>query len=253
MWFERAKELINNVEGDISLIVKNLNTGETFSYREDEVFPSASIIKIPILMTLVEHVQDGKLDINEAYRIGDERIVGGAGIILYLSDLPYTLLDYATLMTDLSDNTATNKLIDILGLEAIAETCKAIGLQDTVLSRKLMHLDGINKTLKNLTSGRDMLKTFEWMHNNPERYELAIKILKQQLLNDLLPTYTEQTYDFAHKTGMITGTRHDVGIMYLKDPIFVSFLSKDLKDGMDGVRLANELGVMIVEEFNKEA
>ena len=249
MWFNEAKNLINSVEGDISFLVKNLKTGQVFSHREDEVFPSASIIKVPILISLLDEVREGKYELNAAYPIGDEKIVGGCGIILYLSDLPYTLMDYATLMIDLSDNTATNKLIDVLGIEAINRKCKEMGLKDTVLERKLMHLDGENKYKKNLTSAKDMLKLFELIYNNPDKYELALKLLKQQLLNDLLPAFTEKNYEFAHKTGEISGTRHDVGIMYLKDPVFVAFMSKNLKDELEGVKLANNLGKLIVKEF----
>jgi len=249
MWFDKAMDLIHATEGEVSFLVKNLKTGETFAYKEDEVFLSASIIKIPILIALLDGAREGLFDLNKAYPIGDERIVGGCGIILYLSDLPYTLMDYATLMIDLSDNTATNKLIDIIGIEAINAKCKEIDLKDTVLTRKLMHTEGENQYKKNLTSGRDMLTLFEYIYNDSQKHETALMLLKQQLLNDLLPTFTERNYEFAHKTGEITGTRHDVGIMYLKDPIFVSFMSKNLKDGLDGVRLANALGVLIVDEF----
>lgn len=250
MWFEKAKELINATRGDISFLVKNLNTGEFFSHREDEVFPSASIIKVPILIALLEGAREGLFDLNKSYHIGDERIVGGCGIILYLSDLPYTLMDYATLMIDLSDNTATNKLIDIVGIDTISAKNREIGLLDTVLERKLMHLEGANKHKRNLTSPRDMLKLFEWIYKDCEKHEIALKLLKQQLLNDLLPAFTKKDYEFAHKTGEISGVRHDTGIMYLKDPVFVAFMSKNLSDEFEGVKLANDLGRMVVEEFS---
>jgi beta-lactamase class A len=102
----------------------------------------------------------------------------------------------------------------------------------------------------NFTSAQDMLAIFEMLHNNPEQYAGTLQILKLQMLNDLLPTYTNrESYAFAHKTGELPGVRHDVGIMYLDEPIFVAFLSKNLSDEFAGVRLANELGVLIYNEF----
>jgi len=250
MWFEKAKELISNTEGDISFVVKNLRTSEVFLHKEDEVFPSASIIKVPILMALFEQVAKGQLDINKSYTVSKAEFVGGCGIIQFMSELPYTLMDYATLMIDLSDNTATNKLIDVVGIDEVNALCSKIGLLDTILGRKLMDFEAMKQGKNNLTSGRDMLKLFEWIHFNEEKHETELKLLKQQMLNDLLPTFTERSaYEFAHKTGELSGVRHDVGIMYLQDPVFVSFLSKNLKNGLAGVRLANELGVLVAEEF----
>ena len=252
MWFEQAKERIQKVEGDIGFLVKNLATGEVFSHQADDVFPSASTIKVPILVSLLETAEQGKLKLCDPSPIPSGEVAGGCGIIQMLSEeIPFTLLDHAKMMIVLSDNAATNQLIATLGIDEINATCKKHGLNDTVLGRKMMDFEAKARGLDNFTSCQDMLSIFELLHKNSEQYSVAIQILKQQMLNDLLPTFTNRaSYEFAHKTGELPGVRHDVGIMYLSDPIFVAFLSKSLSDEHAGIRLANELGVLIYNAFS---
>ena len=251
MWFEQAKASIASVDGDIALLVKNLATGEIFSHRGDEVFPSASTIKVPILVTLLGAVAEGKLDLNAPAPIPTGQVAGGCGIIQMLSaEIPFTLLDHAIMMIVLSDNAATNQLISTLGIDAINATCQKLGMKDTVLGRKMMDFEAKQRGLDNFTSCQDMLTLFTFLHQNAAQFDGAVQILKAQLLNDLLPTFTNRaSYAFAHKTGELPGIRHDVGIMYLDDPIFVAFLSKNLTDEFAGVRLANELGVLLCDTF----
>jgi beta-lactamase class A len=250
MWFEKAKKLISAVEGEVGFLVKNLATGETFAHNADAVFPSASIIKVPILAALLDAAAEGRLDINAISAVSPSDIVGGCGVIQILSEkLPLTILDHATLMIALSDNTATNQLISIIGMDNINAKCRELGLKDTVLGRKLMDFEAKKQGKDNFTSCADMLILFEKMHNNPEQYALALKLLKQQLLNDLLPAYTGFKFDFAHKTGELGGVRHDVGIMYLDVPVFAAFLTKNLAKDLDGVRLANDIGILLCQEF----
>ena len=251
MWFEKAKQLIAGVEGEIGLLVKNLASGETFAYGEGTVFPSASTIKVPILLTLLDAAAEGRVDLNAASPVSKADIVGGCGIVQFLSEkIPFTLLDHATMMIDLSDNTATNQLIANVGMDRVNAKCRELGLKDTVLGRKLMDFEAKKQGRDNFTSCADMLVIFETIHKNPERYALALKLLKQQMLNDLLPLLTvPDEFEFAHKTGDLGGVRHDVGIMYLRDPIFIAFMSKNLKRDLDGIRLANEVGLLIYNEF----
>jgi len=252
MWFEHVKECIQKVDGDIALLVKNLATGEIFSHQSDVVFPSASTIKVPILVSLFDACAQGKFDINAPAPIPSGEVAGGCGIIQLLSEeIPFTLLDHAKMMIVLSDNAATNQLISMLGIDEVNATCQKYGLKDTVLGRKMMDFEAKMQGLDNFTSAHDMLAIFELLHQNSEQYAGALQILKMQMLNDLLSTYTNRgSYAFAHKTGELPGVRHDVGIMYLDEPIFVAFLSKNLSDEFAGIRLANELGALIYNAFN---
>jgi len=255
MWFDKAKQMIGDTEGDVGLLVKNLSTGEVFAHGEDVQFPSASIIKVPILLALLDEAARGHVDLKTVSPVPPANIIGGCGIVQYLGDnIPFTLLDHAVMMIDLSDNTCTNQLIDAVGLDKINDKCRELGLKETVLGRKLMDYAARSRGIENLTSCRDMLVIFEHIHNNPDKYALALKLLKQQMLNDLLPllAYPDE-FEFAHKTGELSGVHHDVGIMYLKDPVFIAFLTKNLKRDLDGIKLANEIGLLIYSEYKKKA
>ena len=251
MWFEKAKQLISKVEGDIGFLVKNLATGETFAYRDDEVFPSASTIKVPILWALNDEAAEGRLDLNMACPVPPSEVVDGAGIVKFLSgNLQYTLLDHATLMIDLSDNTSTNQIIAALGMDKINAKFKDLGLKETVLGRIMMDFDARDQGRDNFTSCRDMLLIFNTIHDNPEKYAPALKILKQQILNYLLPHLIyPKDFKFAHKTGGLPSVRNDVGIMYLSVPVFVAFFAKNLKIDIQAVKLANEIGLLIYNEY----
>ena len=253
MWFDKAKLLIGETKGDVGLLVKNLATGDVYAHGENVIFPSASIIKVPILLTLIDEAAKGKVELKTVSPVPPAEIVGGCGIVQYLGEnTPFTLLDHAVMMIDLSDNTSTNKLISAVGLDSVNNKCRELGLKDTKLGRKLMDYAARDRGIENITSCRDMLVIFEHIHNNPDKYALALKLLKQQMLNDLLPllAYPDE-FEFAHKTGELSGVHHDVGIMYLKAPIFIAFLTKNLKRDLDGIKLANEIGLLIYNEYKQ--
>ena len=251
MWFDKAKEQIEKTNGTVGLLVKNLTTGETFSHNAEAGFPSASVIKVPILVTLLDAVAAGELELTARIPVAPADIVSGSGVIRFLSEgLPFTLLDHAMLMIDFSDNIATNHLISVLGMERINARCKELEMHDTVLARKMMDFEAKMQGRDNLTSCRDLLAIFAHMHSNTEKYATAFKILRQQTLNNLLPgAFAEDTLDFAHKTGGLDGVRHDVGILYRSDPIFVALLTKDLQCEYEGVRLANDIGCLLCTAF----
>jgi beta-lactamase class A len=101
----------------------------------------------------------------------------------------------------------------------------------------------------NFTSCGDMCKLFEHLHDNSSKYEEALDILKKQIHNNLLSGLLDpDAFEFAHKTGGLPHTLLDTGIMYLREPVFVAYMSKDLKSEKDGYRLAHELGLLIYEE-----
>lgn len=252
MWTDKAKELIARTRGQVGLLVKNLKTGEVlFSYNTGMVFPSCSVIKVPILLTLMDEAADGRIDLGQPEPVSPDACVEGSGLVRHLSEgLPLTCRDHALLMIALSDNTSTNKLISLLGMQKINEKIRELGMKDTVLARKMMDFEAKAQGKDNFTSCDDMLILFTRLYDNPDRYGDAIAILKQQQLNSMLAASLDtDAFEFAHKTGGLPYTHHDIGIMYLKDPIFVSFMTKELKEEKDGLSLAHDIGLLIYEAF----
>jgi len=155
----KIKEQIKDLDGICSIIIHELKTDEKIFINEDKVLPSASIIKYWILWKLYSKAYQGKVDLNLEIPLKEEDKVGGFGVIQHLHpNLNLNLRDYATLMMIQSDNTATNVLIDYLGMDAINDEIKALNMKDTSLQRKMMDGKAKEKGFDNFTSAKDTYK-----------------------------------------------------------------------------------------------
>jgi len=252
MWMEQAKKLIVTTDGLIGFLVKNLRTKEVlFSHNAEMIFPSASVIKVPILMALMRETEAGRLDLGEALPVSGENLVEGGLVHAMTEGIALPWRDHALFMIALSDNASTNHIISRLGFENVNARIRELGMTSTVLGRKMLDFEARSRGKDNLTCCGDMLILFEHLHENPDKYKEVLKILKKQIHNNLLSGLLDpDTLEFAHKTGALPHTLLDTGIMYLRDPIFVAFMSKELKKEKDGHRLAHELGLLICEEPN---
>jgi beta-lactamase class A len=252
MWMEQAKKLIATTDGVIGFLVKNLRTKEVlFSHNAEMMFPSASVIKVPILMALMREAEAGRLDLGEALPVSEEDLVEGGLVHAMTEGLALPWRDHALFMIALSDNASTNHIISRLGFESVNAAIGELGMASTVLGRKMLDFKARSRGKDNLTSCSDMLILFEHLHENHDKDKEILKVLKKQIHNNLLSGLVDpDTFQFAHKTGALPHTLLDTGIMYLRDPIFVAFMSKELKREKDGYRLAHELGLLICEEPN---
>ena len=256
MWTDESSkkilELIKETDGQIGFLIKNLKTSEVlFSHNASMVTPAASIIKLPILLTLLDEAAEGRISLDEAVPVSAGDFVEGSGLIRHLSGKqPLSWLDHALFMITVSDNASTNHLISRLGIDSINSKIKSLGMKSTVLGRKMMDFEARAQGKDNYTNCDDLSVIFEHFYRNGEKYGEALRILKQQQHSDLLAGLLDtDAFEFAHKTGGLPRTRHDAGIMYLRDPVLVAFLSKELKHEKDGLRLAHEIGLKIYEEF----
>lgn len=248
---KRLLELVEALDGEAGIVVKNLATKEElFAHNADSVCASASTIKIPVLLELLDQHAAGSFDIYAMDDVAEEDICVGAGVIRHLT-IPnqYSWMDYAILMIILSDNVATNKIIRKLGFEAVNQKLEEIGAKDTVLQRVMFDLKAREEGRENLTNARDMQIIMEYIYDNRERYALALDIMERQLVNDKLPALIQPAIKFAHKTGELEGIRHDVGIMYLQDPILVSVICQKLTSNLEGTLFHGQVGRVIWEEL----
>jgi beta-lactamase class A len=253
---DKIKEEIDKFKGICGVIIKNENTGELLQYNEKLVFPSASIIKLSILLELFKRIENGEFSLEDRVMLKDSDKVGGFGVLKELDcNLNLTIKDLATLMIILSDNVATNKLIDILGMDSINNTVKELGMKDTVLGRKMMDEEAKKRGLDNYTSAKDTLTIFEAYLNPskivelcPKNRDTIIDILKKQQCNNKLPFLMPKDIAFGHKTGDLPGVEHDAGILFSKTGnIIIVVLTKDLEDNAYGVQFNNNIGKIVAE------
>lgn len=220
--------------------------GHAFGLRSSEIFPAASVIKVPIMLAVLQAVQKGKLNLETRYVLQDDDRVTGSGILFELSSgLNPTLHDLLHLMMVISDNMATNLLIDLLGIDPINEFLEPYS--QTRLVGKLQLPEHRRNTLqkqglRNQTSPQDMAKMLLELTQgqllNPELTRVALTMLERQQYKHMIARYLpwdgeEVAARVASKSGEIQGTRNDVGLVWLEgsnQPYAIALLSKGVAD-----------------------
>lgn len=223
------------IPGKVSFLYENLVTGERLSYRENEPLMAASVIKLFVMTAAFQRIEEGRLDPEEILYVKKADHVPSCGALTYLHDgIGVTIMDLVTLMIIFSDNTATNVLIDLLGLEKINGTIRELGFEETVLQRKMYDLEKSGKGIQNYITagetGRLLIMMYQGSLISRQASEGMISILKNQQLCSKIPFYLQalpEEPEIAHKTGEDAGITHDVGIVYGKEPFLVCFCGNE--------------------------
>ena len=135
---EQIGEICEGFNGRIGLAATNLQTGETVGYQADVIFPTASVIKLAVLLTLMQQVEDGQYDLDDLVMLRRADHVGGSGLLQHLSPgLTMPIRDWAFLMMSISDNLATNILIDHVGMAKVNAWLDDNGYPEVRLHRKI--------------------------------------------------------------------------------------------------------------------
>jgi beta-lactamase class A len=240
------------------IVIKHHGTTAQLALNPELVFPSASMIKVPILYEIMRQSTQGTLSLDEMLPVTKDVRVDGAGILFELRpNIMMSIRELATLMIVLSDNTATNMLIDRIGMLAVNETMNSLGLPATVLRRRMMDFAAAKRGEENQTTALDMANMFEILLNSsalpPEYSTLMLDILKRQQVRDKLPFFLPEETILANKTGTLPGAEHDGGILYLPNGTYIiSIFTDGLKANYEGLQLVARLGKIIYDHFTKE-
>lgn len=237
-----------NFNGKISLYANDFR-GNILEINSNEEYNAASCIKVFILVELFRQVYLGKKSLDEKIKYNKENYVNGSGILRYLTcGLELSVKDIATLMMIISDNVATNIMIDYLGIENINKTIKELGCFDTELYCKF---ESVEDKVFSKTTPKDYAHIFELI-NNCELWDKSISmqiidILKNQkyheMIGDGIPQlYTETDNEFVNyivsKSGKYQSVRNDGGIVSTKYGNYV--LTIFIKDFLDQDYLNDE-------------
>ena len=229
-----VQKLLAHFDGKVWLYAKNLDNGAEFGLRADEKVRTASTIKLPILCALFDLVESGKVHWEEKLTLREEDKVSGSGVLREFSaGAQLAVRDVAHVMIVVSDNTATNLILDRITADAVNDYLDRIGLKVT---RSLRKVRGDGNDLK-LPSGfskasllaenrpyglgvstpREMVTLLEMIERgkivSPEASKEIIAILKRQQYKDGIGR--RRADDVASKSGALDALRSDVGIVYL--------------------------------------
>lgn len=223
------QKIIEEYPQKISFVIRNLSFPYLeVSHQKDKSIPAASLIKLPIMLAAFKAIGEGRISLEEKIVIKKKDIWGGSGIIKAMK-LPtsFSFKKLIELMISRSDNTAANKIIDILGFDYINSVCKELKLKNTRLERKLTDFSSRRQGKENYTSAADCAfillviynKKLTTLLNLPSHLKLeefALSCLKKQVIADRLPLLLPPEVEVAHKTGLERNIVHDVGIVFSK-------------------------------------
>jgi beta-lactamase class A len=237
---ESVRRLADGFSGVLAVAARAEDTGELLAFDPDRVMPTASVIKLAVMAEVFRQEQAGSLSLAERIVLDEGNRVGGSGVLKDLSPgLALSVLDYTTLMITVSDNTATNMLIDRLGgVDPVNRFVREqLGLETITLHRKVSfpprpESDGGGRPPLGEASPRHLMELVSliWQRRlvSPRACDDMLAILGRQHFLDQVPRFlrcaglAERTgppgdIKVACKTGMVDGTRADAGLLLLRD------------------------------------
>ena len=240
------REIDHNLDGVMGIAIEDLTTGQKFLLREDEVFPQASSIKIAVLAELYHQAQlssegaAGKAKLSDLYTVNASDLVPDSDIMQGLtpSVTRITNHDLATMMVAVSDNSATNVLIDRVGMENVNVLLDSLGLTHTRLQRKMMDLKAAGEGRENVSTPREMMTLLEQIYRgkvlNKEMTEGFLKMLSTHK-NSFLPRDLPEGVRTANKPGDLEAVRNDSGIVFAQNrPYVICVMTTYLRTERDG-------------------
>ncbi|MCX6643337.1 MAG: class A beta-lactamase-related serine hydrolase [Candidatus Bathyarchaeota archaeon] len=219
----RLQEIADDSDAVFGFAVKDLTTGDEIHVNGDEIFPAASTIKVSILLEFFRRVEDLSLNPKEPLVYHTKDKTAGSGVLKMLSEGSVTmpLIDYATLMMTVSDNAATNILIDFLTMDKINMNLEQIGLKVTRLTRKMMDMDAARSGLEFLTTPAEMIQLIEsvYLHDKLTQFacEQTLRVMqypKEGLIQGVIRNSIPDKVPVANKSGWLGGATCDIGLVY---------------------------------------
>ncbi|MDD5440972.1 MAG: class A beta-lactamase-related serine hydrolase [Candidatus Omnitrophica bacterium] len=212
-------DICDKLPFQVSYLIQDLKYKDITAVRlPDRPMPAASLIKLPLLGSVFKAIDEGKISLSDSFLINRKDITGGSGV-LKAKKLPVELKleELLELMIAFSDNSATNKVINILGREYIADSFKYLGFNDSILARDMMDFSSRRKGIENYTTVNDVSKVLQLLYGHAlvrnDLSDFAIEILKKQKVRDRIPKYLPNM-PIAHKTGLERSVVHDAGIVF---------------------------------------
>lgn len=253
---KQLQKIISRSSGITGLATVDLTSGETiFSFNSDLSFPQGSAIKIPILMEVFKQVHEGAFKLSEKISIKSGNVVGGSGIIKDLkTPVSLSIRNISTLMIALSDNTATNVLIDRVGMSNVNSTLESLGLQQTVLQRKMMDIKASAEGQENLSTPAEAAKILKMLYNgafiNKQISSDIIAILKKPgRKHSRLASGIPAEVPVAFKYGMLKGVSTEWAVILLPERPYAVAVMEYYKVGGEDLKVVENLSQVLYDYF----
>jgi beta-lactamase class A len=225
----RLEPLVQAHKGKVAIAVRNLRTGESYYLHADRPMPTASLIKLAVMVETYQQATEGKVRLSDTVILYDTDKVQGSGILTdhFSAGATFPLRDAVRLMIAFSDNTATNLVLDRIGIISTARRMEAWGFPNTKINAKVFRgsttsvfPDRTKRFGLGSTTAREMVELLDRMHAGKlvsrAACEEMLKHLKKCEDKDKFTRFLPSGTVVAHKTGSVDDIRTDAGILYLK-------------------------------------
>jgi beta-lactamase class A len=262
LWTKLESSILDvdrNLDGVMGVAILDLTDGHKYLLHAHDVFPQASSIKICVLAELYRQAQQGKLKLTDLYTVNAADLVPDSDIMGGLTPgvTRLTLRDLATMMVAVSDNSATNVLIDRVGMDSVNAFLSAQGLRDTHLRRKMMDLKAAAEGRENISSPIEMMSLLEALYRgqilNKEMTEDFFKVLSTHK-DSWIPRKLPDDLKIANKPGELEGVRNDSGVIFVdKRPYVLCVMTTYLRRERDGEEAISDVSLAAWRMFDRIA
>lgn len=249
---KEIKKYLETRIGTYSFFFKDLESGFSYGYNENVQMTSAGCMKLPIAVSVIKYVQDGNCSFLDKVEIEEKDKIYGTGILHEFDNRDYTVFELLVAMLIQSDNTAANKLIDIVSMDRINEDISALGLKNTRLNRKTSDERAVSNGVENITSAYDLSKIWEILYKgeflDEKNSQMLIDILQRQQMKNKLALYIpdDLKYEISSKTGDKSGVENDTALLHLKKGSFTfTVLSMGIPNSVYGTVTLAKCGKMM--------
>jgi len=261
-------DLLADYKGKVAVACVHLETRERFDRNADDVMPTASLIKLAVMAEAYAQAKEGRVRLDEMLTLPKEEMVQGSGILTehFSPGAKFTLRDAVRLMIVYSDNTATNMVLDKLGIKAVNDRMAGLGLKETRINAKVFKgsttsVDPARTKQYGLgsTTAAEMLKLVELLQKgelvSADASKAMLEHMKKCDDKDKFSRFLPKGVTVAHKTGSVSNARTDAGILYFKNgPVALCVLTNENEDKSwtpdnAGNKLCADVARVVVEYF----
>lgn len=253
----QVQDIDQHLDGVMGVAIEDLTTGDHFLLHEDEVFAQASSIKITVLADLYLQAQQGKLKLTDLYTVQSADLVPDSDIMNGLTPgvTRVTLRDLATMMIAVSDNSATNVLIDKVGMQNVNAMLDSLGLTHTRLRRKMMDLEAAKQGRENISTPREMMQLLDAIYHgkvlNKESTADFFKMLSTGKAS-FIPRDLPPDLKVANKPGELEAIRNDSGIVFVEGrPYVICVMTGYLRNERDGEDAISKVSLATWRMFDR--
>jgi beta-lactamase class A len=262
LWMKLEKSILDidrSLDGVMGVAIVDLTDGHKYLLHANDVYPQASSIKICVLAELYRQAEQGKLKLTDLYTVNATDLVQDSDIMGGLTPgvTQITLRDLATMMVAVSDNSATNVLIDRVGMDNVNAFLSAQGLRDTRLRRKMMDLKAAAEGRENVSTPNEMLNLLAALYRgqilNKEMTDDFFKVLSTHK-DSWIPRNLPDDLKIADKPGSLEGVRNDSGVIFVdKRPYVLCVMTTYLHRERDGEEAISNISLAAWQMFDRLA